>query len=480
MGFDISMKWFSKFRMLAMVATVLMAIGTRAEAQVLALSATTSTNLVVVSNSVTYTINVTNLTSSVFFAFVTNTFPSTAQLLGASITPSSGTTVTNANGFSFNNISLGGVSAWAQMTVTVAPTQSGLFTNTITVFVLNVTNAIAYAVTLVTNAPPAPAAQADLAVAMTGPPSAVFVNDSMTYGVNVTNLGPASASNVTLTNTLVTGVQYIGVSPSGLTPTVVGSNVIFNLGTLASNAIMNVQLTVQPTPATAGSQPFSASVGSSSVTDPNPTNNTATTNVTIYNYFSTNLVAYTNSAQIIDFQNALTVQSITVSNAGPSSVAAVRVVVTGLKNQLFNAVGSNNGNPFVVYNAPLNTNQTVNLLLQYYPRGYFSFTNGQLHAFGVTNLNLAPPVAAAGTNVNISHILRRSSDGSILLIWPSTPGRVYTVVYSDNVLFSNAMIAPPSVVAPANQTPWIDYGPPTTVSQPKNSTNRFYRIYLNP
>jgi hypothetical protein len=54
------------------------------------------------------------------------------------------------------------------------------------------------------------------------------------------------------------------------------------------------------------------------------------------------------------------------------------------------------------------------------------------------------------------------------------------VVYSDNVLFSNAMIAPPSVVAPANQTPWIDYGPPTTLSAPPNSSNRFYRIYLNP
>jgi uncharacterized repeat protein (TIGR01451 family) len=320
--------------------------------------------------------------------------------------------------------------------------------------------------------------QADLAVGMTVPASAVFTNDWMVYGVNVTNFGPSAASNVMLTNTLPTGVGYISVSPSSTVYTIIGSNVIFSLGTLASGAFINFQLTVQPT--NAGVLPFSSFINSTSVTDPNLANNTATTNITINNYFPASLVAFTNSAQIIDFQNALTEQTITVSNAGLSSVAAVRVVVTGLTNQLFNAVGMNNGNPFVVYNAALNPNQSVNLLLQYYPRSYFPFTNGQLHAFAVTNLNLAPPAAAAvSTNVNISHIVRRS-DGRMLLIWPSTPGQIYTVVYSDNVLFSNAMIAPPSVVAPANQTPWIDYGPPTTVSAPPNSSNRFYRIYLNP
>ena len=64
--------------------------------------------------------------------------------------------------------------------------------------------------------------------------------------------------------------------------------------------------------------------------------------------------------------------------------------------------------------------------------------------------------------------------------FPTTPGRNYTVVYSDNVLFSNAMIAPPSIEAPANRVQWIDYGPPTTTSAPTNATARFYRVFLNP
>jgi hypothetical protein len=68
----------------------------------------------------------------------------------------------------------------------------------------------------------------------------------------------------------------------------------------------------------------------------------------------------------------------------------------------------------------------------------------------------------------------------MLIEFPSTLGQAYTVVYSDNVLFSNAMIAPPSVIAPADRVQWIDYGPPTTVSAPTNSNARFYRVFQNP
>jgi hypothetical protein len=140
----------------------------------------------------------------------------------------------------------------------------------------------------------------------------------------------------------------------------------------------------------------------------------------------------------------------------------------------------------VVYAATLDTNQSVNLLLQFFALNLFSFTNSQLHPFAVTNLNLAPPAAAAAsTNVNITRIVKLTSGspliiGSMLIEWPSLTNRTYTVVYSDNVLFSNAMMAMPSIVAPANRTQWIDYGPPTTVSAPPNSSNRFYRVFLNP
>jgi hypothetical protein len=94
--------------------------------------------------------------------------------------------------------------------------------------------------------------------------------------------------------------------------------------------------------------------------------------------------------------------------------------------------------------------------------------------------NWTPPAATGtSTNVNITRIVKLTS-GNMLVEFPATLGRNYTVVYSDNVLFSNAMVAPPSITAPANEVQWIDYGPPTTVSAPANSTVRFYRVMQNP
>jgi uncharacterized repeat protein (TIGR01451 family) len=366
MGFVISMKFFSKFRTLAMLAVAMMAIGTRAEAQQgIGLSITSSTNVIVVSNSLTYTINMTNLTAGTFVVFVTNTFPATAQLLGASIIPGSATIVTNANGFSFNNIPLNPVDTIPfiqTMTVMAEPTQAGLFTNTVVVAFFGVTNYTANLVTLVTNAPVLP--QADLAVAITGPPSAVFTNDWMVYGVSVTNLGPSTAPGVFLTNTLPAGVGYKSVSPSNLVHSISiqGSNVIFNLGTLASGAFTNLYLTVQPT--NAGTCTFSSFVNSTSVTDANLANNTATTNITIGTFTYGQLIATNFSAMNYDPQIGLMTNTIRLTNIGTNAVAGARVIVSGLTNWLYNAVGTNSGNPYVVYNGQLNPNQAVDLVLE--------------------------------------------------------------------------------------------------------------------
>jgi uncharacterized repeat protein (TIGR01451 family) len=464
------MEAFIHFRMLALLVAGLMAVSLRIGAQGFGLSVTSSASSILVSNSLTYTINVTNLTLGSFPVFVTNTFPATALLLGASINLGTGTTFTNANGFSFTITLTSG--APAQMTVLAEPTQAGLFTNTVAVFVSGVTNFTTNMVAQVTNAA---APQADLGVAIIGPAQAVITNDWMTYTVTATNSGPNAAPNVVLTNTLPPGVVLI--SPTNQIPPAT-SNLIFNLGTLANSGYTNLQFTVQPT--NAGVLTLFASIGSPSVLDTNTANNSASTNIAVTNYLSGLLVAVTNSAQTINPQNGLEEQSILLTNIGTTNVPAVRVVVTGLTNRLFNAVGTNNGAPFVYYSAGLAAGQSATMLLQYAPRGSFPFTNGQLHAFAVPVPNWTPPAATSvSTNLNITRIVRLSN-GNMLIEWPAITNRTYTVVYSDNVLFSNAMMAPPSIVAPANEVQWIDYGPPTTVGAPANTSARFYHVFLNP
>jgi hypothetical protein len=132
-------------------------------------------------------------------------------------------------------------------------------------------------------------------------------------------------------------------------------------------------------------------------------------------------------------------------------------------------------------NAGLAAGRSMTLLLQYAPRGSLPFTNGQLHAFALPSVpDWTPPaVTLTGTNLDINQIVKLSN-GNILIGWAAAPNRTYTVVFSDNAQFSNAMMAPPSVTAQANEWQWIDYGPPATLSAPTNASARFYRVFLNP
>ncbi|HEY1718620.1 MAG TPA: DUF11 domain-containing protein [Verrucomicrobiae bacterium] len=466
------MKFIFNFKMLAVLLAMIIIAGAKAEGQTaFGLSVTTPADSILVSNSLTYTITVTNLAGvSLPDMVVTNALPASVQFVSASpagfYTTFGSTVVFDLGEFANGEIE--------QLSLTVQPTAAGFITNMVVVAADTITNtATTNIVTQVTNL----VIQTDLGVTMTGPAQAVVTNDWMTYGVTVTNSGPSDAPGVVLTNTSPPGVILKGVSPANQTYTIASSNLIFNLGTLANGGSVNLQFTVQPT--NAGVLSFSASIGAPNLLDANTNNNLDVTNITVINYPAGTLVAVTNSAQSINPQDGLTEQSILLSNTGAGDVAAARIVVIGLTNQLFNAAGTNNGNPFVDYSATLAAGHSVNLLLQFYPRGSFPFTNGQLQAFALPLPAWPAPVATAtSTNINITRIVQLTN-GNMLVEFPSTPGLTYTMVYSDNVLFSNAMIAPPSIVAPANEVQWIDYGPPATVSAPTNAGSRFYRVLLN-
>jgi len=448
--------------------------GPRLEAQGLRYGVTVSTNFIVVNNTLTYTINLTNLLSQAYPVFVTNTMPLSAQLRDASVTVGTGTVITNLDGYSFI-VTLGNLSR-AQMTVQARPTETGWFTNRVSLFASGFIDDATNMVVLVTN--PAPPAVADLAVAMSGPAAAVFSNDWTTVGVSVTNLGPGTATNVFLTNSLPPAVGYKGVTPA-MTPISTGSNVVFNLGKLVSGAFTNLLLTVQPT--NAGTWTFISVVSTNNVNDTNTANNLASLNLVVSNFLSEpgQLTATIVSTQKFNQLSGRLEQCMALSNAGPTSVDSARVMVTGLTNQLSNAVGTNNGNPFVTCAAGLAAGETIDLLLQFYPNQItFPFTNSQLQAVGV-----APPDLVLATNglvpTNILLFVRLPS-GGMVMAFPSLTNRTYTVAYSTNLLSPTWLVAQPLTFTPANYTYWIDYGPPETLSHPTNSAQRFYRVFLNP
>ena len=467
------MKFFLRvYRLAILLAGLMLFTRPQAQAQTLQMTVTTDASALLVSNNLTYNFNLTNLTGlPLINTLVTNILPTSVQIVGYTASQGVASNYSGVIQFYLGTFDKGSI---AQLSLTVQPTNAGPLTNFVRLTTLTLTNTVLTNVVVqVTNAP---LPSADFAVGITGPPQVVITNDWITYRVSVTNAGP-SAAVFNLTNTLPAGVGLLGISPTNLSPSIFASNILFTLGPLAAGGFTNLQFTVQPT--NAGILNFSAAVGGVGVLDANLTNNYTATNLLVTNYFAGTLVAVTNSGQTVNPQNGLTEQSVWITNPGPAAVSAVRLVVTGITNQLFNAVGTNNGNPFVYFSAPLAAGQSAGLLLQYLPRIIFPFTNGQLHAFPVPLPNWTPPPATTvRTNINLSRIVKLAS-GNLLLEFPATNGATYTVVYSDNVLFSNAQIAPPAILAPANRVQWIDYGPPTTRTAPTNAA-RFYRVFQNP
>ena len=106
MGFVISMKFFSKFRMVAMLVVALMAIGTRAEAQGFGyfLSWSGLPNPVGLNSNLTYTINLTNTGAALPYVYVTNTLDVHSTFVSATIadTSSAGIITTNGNVVAFS------------------------------------------------------------------------------------------------------------------------------------------------------------------------------------------------------------------------------------------------------------------------------------------------------------------------------------------------------------------------------------------
>lgn len=121
------------------------------------------------------------------------------------------------------------------------------------------------------------ASGADLSVSMVAAPTPVFVSSALSYSIQVQNLGLASASNVTVTDTLpaaLTGATATTTQGSCAAPS--GGQIVCTLGTVAYPQSSAITITVTgTTPGTATTLSNSATVATSS-TDPVSTNNSAT------------------------------------------------------------------------------------------------------------------------------------------------------------------------------------------------------------
>lgn len=437
------------------------------------LSVSDTPDPVTANQPLTYIINVTNRTGFLLTdVFVTNRFSGPVEILGATNSrPANVFFTTNTVIFLITQFPGAGEST--TLSIGVTPTAFGSLTNTITVasFNLNTTNATTNVVTQVI------AGQPDLAIAIRSPTQPVLVDDWMSYTLAVSNEGGTAAANVVVSNRLPADVKVISIVPSNEVFTVTSNILLWTVGRLGIGEFAGLTVTVQPT--NAGVATLFAGVSAADVLDTNTVNNTASTNITIEPLLAGSLVASNVSAMLFNPQTGLMEQTVRLLNIGTNSAPSARIIVSGLTNRLFNAVGTNDGNPFVVHAAALEANQSVDLLLEYFvpTRLPITVSDSQLHPFAMSAFTLTPP---AGTPLPAPapRLVLLSPEG-VLLEFPSIEGHTYTVLYRDGSILGEERAAQPSIVAPGDRVQWFDVGPPKTVRKPASVSARFYRVIQN-
>jgi uncharacterized repeat protein (TIGR01451 family) len=314
--------------------------------------------------------------------------------------------------------------------------------------------------------------QADLVVLKTGP-ALVSPGTNLTYAIAVTNLGPSAAANVTVSDLLPGNVAFVSASSGGVL-----SNGLVRWPAVPSLAAgAGRSFTVLATAPESGwlTNRAAATAGTG---DPIPANNdgsaAASRSITVVAP-SESIFGIHGGVIVLHPQTGLFGQFVTVTNIGSAAVPAVRVYVDGLRGgvQLLNASGNSAGRPYVQYNLPLATGNTLTFLLKFYVADRGSFTNG-LHA--EATIPVSAPIVSGGEPVRRVFLdLSNPTSPRVVVEFNAVPGRTYTVIYSDDGMLT-WRAAVPSITARASVVQWYDDGPPDTVSKPVSAGSRVYRI----
>jgi uncharacterized repeat protein (TIGR01451 family) len=311
---------------------------------------------------------------------------------------------------------------------------------------------------------------ADLMVLLYGPASAIQ-GSNFVYTLVVTNVGPSVSSNIFVTDLFPSNLVFVSASSGGTFAT----NVITwpKILSLAVGATTNYTITAKGVNAGVFTNLASALAATY---DPNPTNNTGVSPASqVQTTVGPAQFTFLAGTPILNPQTGLYEESVTVTNSGTVTVAGFQLFVGGLRSgvSLYNAIGTNNGLPYIQYNFALNPTNTVSLILEFYNPSRLAFTNS-LSAVAI----LPPGTGTTGTNgstaINRVFLDNRFTPARVVVEFNSVPGVTYVILYSTSLTAPVWEVATPAITANANVTQWYDDGPPETDSLP--GLTRYYRI----
>jgi uncharacterized delta-60 repeat protein/uncharacterized repeat protein (TIGR01451 family) len=223
---------------------------------------------VILNSNVTLTVTVTNFGPAVASTIaVTDQLPPGAALVSSAA--STGSTTTNGNGrltWNINSLNVGG---YATLTLVVRPQVAVAMTNLVTVTTASsdLNPEDDSSVLVIPVLPPT----ADLVLGMVGQPNPATAGSLISYVISVTNIGPATATALSIVDTLPPGVTFVSAAPAGFTLS--DRTLTFtNLGSLGAGSQLTASISVR---ADVGGTLTNTATINSLVTDPLKLNNTA-------------------------------------------------------------------------------------------------------------------------------------------------------------------------------------------------------------
>ena len=189
------------------------------------------------------------------------------------------------------------------LTVTVSDDDGGAGSDTLTVTV------------------EAPLSSADLSIAKSDAPDPALVGGTLVYTLTESNLGPTAADAITVTDALPAGVVFVSATSTRGSCSQSSGVVTCTFASLPSGATASQTITVMPTQP--GTITNSASVAASAPSDPDTSNNAATTSTTV-NPVADLALTKTGTPNPVQVGRSLG-YALTVTNNGPSTATGVTV-----------------------------------------------------------------------------------------------------------------------------------------------------------
>ncbi len=179
----------------------------------------------------------------------------------------------------------------------------------------------------------------DLSLGMTGEPSPITLGASVTYHIAITNNGPQVAKGVTMNQTLPPGAIFVSASSSQGSIAPSSGGITASFGTL--NPGDSVQIVEVITPTSTGTAFSTATVGGS-VTENDPSNNSATVGVVVNPTFTDLAIGLSASPNPAPNGSPI-IYSVSVTNFGPYRATAVYVTNTLPAGVILNSINPSQG-----------------------------------------------------------------------------------------------------------------------------------------